>query len=82
MAIRIEKKTVSVVEIELRDIPYVEWPEDMKAEALAIMSVPYFKRQFLEQMECFRKEWLVLKIEKSLALQAEFNDWILKEGGK
>lgn len=74
MAIRIEKKTVSVVEIELRDIPYIDWPETMKEEARDILSVPLFRRQFLEQLECFRKDWLVRKIECSIALQAEFSD--------
>ncbi len=81
MAIRIEKKTVSVetTEVELRDIPFKEWPESMKQEAINILRVPHFKQQFFDQLECFRKDWLVARIENSVALQAEFsNDWMLK----
>lgn len=75
MTIRIEKN--SIVEIELRDIPFKDWPEELKVEARTILSIPYFKRQFLEQLVCCRKDWIVRKIETRVALQLEWRNTLL-----
>jgi hypothetical protein len=62
MAVKLVTATESV--IELRDIPFEDWPEECKECAMTILASPKLRQEFMQEL--FKLEWLVVKVEKRM----------------
>ena len=56
-------------EINLRDIPFTEWPQEAKDAAEYFMRLHGTKTRF--EQELFKKEWLAAKVENYLNTPSE-----------
>jgi len=72
MALKIETKVVQT--IELRDIPYRDWPEEAKQMTRDILSMPIHRKRF--DAELFKQDWLVSRIEGMQAFADELKEWM------
>jgi hypothetical protein len=61
MAIKVPRTEYDT--LELRDIPYIDWPQLYKDAARHILSSPQQSRVFMETLPGLRQDWLVTKIE-------------------
>ena len=59
-------KLVTAIEsaIDLRAIPFAEWPEECKECARAILESPKLRQEFMQEL--LKLEWLVVKVEKRM----------------
>jgi hypothetical protein len=62
MAVKLVTATDSV--IELRDIPFEDWPEECKECAMTILASPKLRQEFMQEL--FKLGWLVVKVEKRM----------------
>lgn len=62
MAVKLVTATESA--IELRDIPFEDWPEECKECARTILESPKLRQEFMQEL--FKLEWLVVKVEKRM----------------
>jgi hypothetical protein len=62
---KIKIQTVTTKEIDLQSLPFIEWPEEAKEAAKAILSNPRHLAVFQDQLGPeMKKSWITAKVEK------------------
>lgn len=61
---KIKNIEVTETEINLRPIPYIQWPQEAKDLALVILMNPRLRKQMDSQLEGLKRDWLIAKIEE------------------
>lgn len=63
-----------VQQIELRDTPYLEWPQEARALAKVVMSNSRSRAAALSESD--RKDWLAEQVERMQAENRSIAEWL------
>ena len=70
---KITQSTVTVEQIELRSMPFEQWPEEAKQSARAILTNKAKQRDLYETLPGLRKDRLVSFIEQEQYILEQFS---------
>jgi hypothetical protein len=65
---KIKTTEVKEVDVDLRLMAYIHWPQEAKDLALVILMNPRLRKQMDSQLEGLRRDWLINKIEELATL--------------
>jgi hypothetical protein len=74
MAFQTTTQVTRTVLVELRNIPYRDWPSEARGPAKVVLSRPGLDRLLFEQID--RKDWLVSQVEAMQANNRTIAEWL------
>lgn len=74
MAFQVTRQVTRTEYVELRTIPYRDWPSEARGLAKVVLSRPGIDRLLFKQID--RKDWLVSQVEALAAQNRTIAEWL------